>query len=254
MNSDEAHPGGITFTGIKAVLLDIEGTTCPVSFVAVTLFPYASEAMAGFLDSEAGRNDGVRTLLKAVEEAWRHDADPAARQLRENDPADLVAYLRWLIQVDRKLPALKELQGLIWQQGYDSGELVSPLFDDVAGTLRRWRRQGLRLAVYSSGSVQAQQLLYRHTAEGDLSGLFEGWFDTRTGPKKESSSYGKIAKALALETQAILFISDSVSECTAAQYAGLKTAFSLRPGNPEYDPGTSPKITSLDEISLSGVD
>ena len=161
-----------------------------------------------------------------------------------------VRFLQRMIDQDRKLPALKELQGLIWDQGYGSGELIAPLFADVAPALRRWQEQGLELAVYSSGSVQAQQLLYRHSDAGDLSGMFRHWFDTRIGPKGAEASYRAIAEVMGLQPGVILFVSDAPDELEAADAAGLQTRFSLRNGNPHRDPGRFLPITSLLEIGV----
>jgi enolase-phosphatase E1 len=225
----------ISRTGMRVVLLDIEGTTCPVSFVSGTLFPYASQAMEGFLAREAQGQADVKRLLEGVAAAWRDDQHPEAIALRKRHPDDAAAYLRQLIDRDSKLPALKELQGLVWRAGYASGELVAPLFADVAPALRRWKAKGMELGVYSSGSVTAQQLLYRHSNAGDLSGLFSHWFDTRVGPKRESASYAAIARSVRCKANEVLFISDAVAECTAAQAAGMEVLFSSRDGNPQSD-------------------
>lgn len=232
--------------GVRWILLDIEGTTCPVSFVAETLFPYASSHLEGLIASSSDNPD-VQALLQEVEQAWADDADPAARELRiqhKDSRPDVgwAAYLQWLIRSDRKLPALKELQGMVWQQGYATGDLQAPLFADVPQALKRWHAAGIGLAVYSSGSVAAQKLLYGHTAEGDLRPLFQHWFDTRTGPKCETDSYVQIISQLGSPPDTVLFISDAKAELQAAQEAGLHVSFSLRPGNPEQDPGPFPVI------------
>jgi enolase-phosphatase E1 len=211
---------------IRHVLLDIEGTTCPVCFVSETLFPYAAERMAGFLEAR-GEDDTVQALMAQVAQAWRDDPHPAAQALRQVAPENassarqVLPYLRWLIQQDRKLTALKDLQGLIWEEGYASGALQGPLYPDVPPALRRWRAAGLGLAVYSSGSVRAQQLIYGHSNAGDLRGLFQHWFDTRIGSKQESASYREIVTLLGVPTGSVLFISDSVSELKAAAASGL---------------------------------
>jgi enolase-phosphatase E1 len=241
---------GIELWGIAQVLLDIEGTTCPVSFVADTLFPYASRALGPFLEAGAPQREEVRQLLAAVHDAWVRDEDPAGRRMREQDPEDAVGYLRWLIKQDRKLPALKELQGLVWAEGYRSGELVAPLFPEVADSLRRWHAQGLGLSVYSSGSVPAQQLLYQHSSAGDLRSLFKHWFDTRTGPKQQSSSYEKIAAELRHDPAEILFISDSAAECLAAQEARMVVLFSDRDGNPQRDPQGLTAVTDFTQLTF----
>lgn len=248
---------------IRCILLDIEGTTCPVSFVASVLFPYARERLASYLDTNHGDPE-VQELLAATQAALAVDPNPEVQALQQVSPipanqeqlqpeqtnAPLVAYLQWLIDHDIKFPALKELQGRIWASGYACGDLVAPLFDDVAPTLRRWHRDGYQLAVYSSGSVAAQQLLYRHSNNGNLEGLFSHWFDTRTGPKQQSASYGAIAKMLMLEPAQILFVSDAIAELEAANAVGMAVHFSDREGNPARAPGAFMAIKSLADIEL----
>jgi enolase-phosphatase E1 len=240
----------ITLPGIRLALLDIEGTTCPVSFVSETLFPYASEAMERFVAREGQGGGDVERLLNAVAVAWQLDPDPEAVALRERRAGDLAAYLRQLIQRDSKLPALKDLQGLMWRDGYEHGELVAPLYPDVAEALRRWKRDGVDLGVYSSGSVAAQQLLYRHSTAGNLSPLFSHWFDTRVGRKQESTSYTAIARNLSLDPGDILFISDAAAECKAADQAGMAVLFSDREGNPNRDPMGYTSISDFHELVL----
>lgn len=246
---------------IRCILLDIEGTTCPVSFVASVLFPYARERLASYLDTNHGDPE-VQELLAATQAALAVDPNPEVQALQQVSPipanqeqlqpeqtnTPLVAYLQWLIDHDIKFPALKELQGRIWASGYACGDLVAPLFDDVAPALRRWHRDGYQLAVYSSGSVAAQQLLYRHSNNGNLEGLFSHWFDTRTGPKQQSASYGAIAKMLMLEPAQILFVSDAIAELEAANAVGMAVHFSDREGNPARAPGPFMAIKSLADI------
>ena len=246
---------------IRCILLDIEGTTCPVSFVASVLFPYARERLASYLDTNHG-DPQVQELLAATQAALAVDPNPEVQALQQVSPipanqeqlqpeqtnAPLVAYLQWLIDHDIKFPALKELQGRIWASGYACGDLVATLFDDVAPALRRWHRDGYQLAVYSSGSVAAQQLLYRHSNNGNLEGLFSHWFDTRTGPKQQPASYGAIAKMLMLEPAQILFVSDAIAELEAASAEGMAVHFSDREGNPARAPGPFMAIKSLADI------
>lgn len=218
--------------GVSHVLLDIEGTTCPISFVADVLFPYAAAQMDGFLAREGTQTD-IQKLIGEVDLHWQHDAQAAEQGLLWNQGTGVAAYLRWLIKQDRKLTPLKELQGRIWEQGYRCGDLRGPLFADVPAALKRWHAQGLQLAVYSSGSVQAQQLLYANSDAGDLTGVFSNWFDTRSGSKQDASSYVSIAQAMGSAPAKVLFISDAVSELRAAASAGMQVLFSSRPGNPQ---------------------
>jgi enolase-phosphatase E1 len=235
--------------GISHVLLDLEGTTCPVSFVAGSLFPYAAKHLKRFVDIHK-EEPRVDALLKATEQAWRQDNNPMAQGLLAEPGADVIAYLQLLISQDRKLTSLKELQGLIWKEGYDSGDLKGPLFSDVTPALRRWHQEGIVLAVYSSGSIAAQQLLYGHSTEGDLRNLFSHWFDTKTGPKQDVGSYRAICQAMGVDGAKILFISDSLMECKAAHAAEMQVLFSDREGNPSRDNGSFERIRTYEDLQL----
>jgi enolase-phosphatase E1 len=201
---------------VKLRLLDIEGTVCPVSFVKDTLFPYARARLAAFVAA----NDVRAELAQAAAEGGLHpaDRDGIVRLL-----------LRW-IDEDRKATPLKALQGRIWAEGWDTGAFVAPLYPEVAPTLRRWRAAGEALAVFSSGSVAAQRQLFGHTSDGDLTGLFAGYFDTTTGPKRSPSAYHAIARALERAPGDVHFYSDSVEELDAAAEAGCATTWVVRDG------------------------
>ena len=235
--------------GVSHVLLDIEGTTCPVSFVAEVLFPYAAGQLPVFLEAEQQRPD-VQELIEQVKRSWQLDAEATEAGIPWEESSSVVPYLQWLIRQDRKVTALKDLQGLIWQQGYAHGKLHGPLFVDVAPALRRWSLQGLQLAVYSSGSIQAQQLLYGNSNAGDLRPLFRGWYDTRSGNKLESRSYQTIAADLGVAAERILFISDAIGELEAAHQAGMQVLFSDREGNPSRDAGPFERITSFSTLQI----
>lgn len=247
---------------IQHVLLDIEGTTCPVNFVSDTLFPYANNHLLSFLKQHRFEST-IRTLIAEIQDAWKEDSSPdaqaLARSIQKNKnfaasssqaeltPEDACLYLQWLIQQDRKLTPLKDLQGMIWEEGYQHGQLVAPLFTDIPGALKRWHREGLTLSVYSSGSIQAQKLLYSYSNVGDLSHLFSNWFDTRTGPKNEAASYRSIAKQLRTKPEQIAFISDSPSELSAAHSTGIHAIFSRRPGNPVLQAEGFPIVESFSD-------
>ena len=238
---------------IQVILLDIEGTTCPVDFVAKTLFPYAQVHLNQTLQRERDEPRIASIIQEAIGE-WHKDSDPTCQQMlaktNQSSPtnAQVAQYLEHLIKADRKSTALKELQGIIWKQGYKSGELTTPLFADVLPSLDAWTQKGMNLAVYSSGSVQAQKLLYGHTSQGDISDKFSHWYDTRTGPKLKTESYNKICQDLNTREKSVLFISDHPGECDAALSAGLRTAFCLRPGNPHQNPGQHDLIQSLHDL------
>ena len=165
---------------------------------------------------------------------------------------DIIAEVTRLMDGDAKTTGLKQLQGLIWRRGFESGELKAHLFDDVSPALRHWHEQGVQIRIYSSGSVGAQKLFFGHTVAGNLLPLLEGHYDTKTGPKREAGSYAAIVKDWGLEPEEILFLSDVPAELDAAQEAGVQTALSLRPGNAEIDAGLPHRqITSFAEVAIT---
>ena len=246
----------VLWEGISHVLLDIEGTTCPVTFVAEILFPYASANLDLYLKKHQ-QDASVRALIQELEILWKQDTDQEARDLLSNyrqsgerGVEEILPYLKLLIRCDRKVTPLKDLQGKIWAEGYAKGELVGPIFDDVPPSLRQWRQQGAVLAVYSSGSITAQQLIYQHSNHGDLRSLFSHWFDTHAGSKQDPRSYTGIAEMMGCEPKAILFISDSHTELQAASQSGLQLVCSHRgTGAAEASEGYS-TINNFHQIGL----
>ena len=236
------------------LLLDIEGTTCPVSFVSDVLFPFAKQELSHYIKQHWDKSPHDKPIQAAKKE-WLDDQSPESMQLKQQvmqggteEVDGLIQHLKHLISVDRKSTALKDLQGKIWEHGYKNGELKSQLFPETAECLREWREQGLTLSVYSSGSIQAQKLLYRHSPAGDLEKFFSHWFDTHTGPKKSAESYKTIAEEIHSSPNKIWFVSDNGAECDAARSAGMHTLFSLREGNPDRDPRDHTVIQSLREV------
>lgn len=198
----------------RAIVTDIEGTTTSIAFVKDVLFPFARRHLAAFVKAHADDAE-VRACLAGARDLA---GDPSL-----STDGVVAALIGW-IDADRKATPLKTLQGLIWADGYASGELTSHVYDDAAERLRAWRAAGHALYVFSSGSVAAQRLLFGHTSHGDLTGCFSGWFDTTTGPKLEAASYAKIAAAIGRAPGEVLFLSDQAGELDAAAAAGMNTA------------------------------
>ncbi len=205
---------------IRAILTDIEGTTSAVSFVFDVLFPYAFENLPQFVIEHA-QEPAVAAQLDAV----RAESGEAGADLIQV----IEILLQWIVE-DRKATPLKTLQGMVWKQGYEAGQLKGHVYPDAVEALRRWHEEGYALYVYSSGSVQAQQLLFGCSVAGDLSSLFDGYFDTASGPKREARSYLNIAEAIGVPGDEILFLSDVVEELDAAQQAGMQTIGLAREG------------------------
>lgn len=205
---------------IKAILTDIEGTTSAVSFVFDVLFPYAARHLPDFVRQNAGRAD-VAEQIAAVR---RESNEPQA------DVERVIEILLSWIAEDRKATPLKALQGMVWAQGYQAGQLKGHVYPDAVEALQRWHAAGYQLFVYSSGSVQAQKLIFGCSEAGDLTPLFSGYFDTTSGPKREAQSYTNIQQAIGVEPGEILFLSDIAQELDAAQAAGLRTCGLAREG------------------------
>jgi enolase-phosphatase E1 len=208
---------------IKAVLTDIEGTTSSLSFVKDVLFPYARAHLAAFMREHA-QDAGVALQLDAV----RGEAgDPAMSQ-----EAVIDQLIAWIDQ-DRKITPLKALQGMIWENGYRNGDFQGHIYADAEQALYDWQARGLALYVYSSGSVQAQKLLFAHTGSGDLTSLFDGYFDTTVGGKQDTGSYRVIAAAIGIAPAEILYLSDIRAELDAAAAAGCRTVWLVRDASPD---------------------
>ena len=223
---------------IKAILTDIEGTTSAVSFVFEVLFPYAAKHLPEFVRQNAERAD-VAEQLQAV----RQDSgEPAA------DVERVIEILLSWIAEDRKATPLKALQGMVWEQGYQAGQLKGHVYPDAVEALQRWHQQGYQLFVYSSGSIQAQRLIFGCSEAGDLSPLFSGYFDTTSGPKREAQSYQTITQAIGCLPEQILFLSDIVQELDAAQEAGMATCGLVREGG---ELAGHPNVSSFAQIDPS---
>ncbi len=241
----------IESSDIRAILLDIEGTTTPVDFVVKKLFPFASERVADFLHGHFHEVE-IEKLLIQLREACEADAANGApawtEAATESKLASAARYVRWLIARDSKITPLKTLQGKIWEEGFRSGELKGEVYPDVAQALARWKSQGRRIAIFSSGSVLAQKLLFAHSTSGNLSSFPEARFDTTVGSKREAESYRKISLAIDLHPHQVLFVSDVGEELDAARSAGTNTAHSLRPGISPLSDRRHAEIRSFDEI------
>jgi enolase-phosphatase E1 len=236
---------------IRAILLDIEGTTTPIDFVFKTLFPFASTHVEDFLRRHFREAD-VAALLRELHIAREKEAVANApewvRPTDEENRSGAAEYIRWLIARDSKITPLKTLQGKIWEEGFRSNKLKGEVYPDVAPALARWNAQGRRIAIFSSGSVLAQRLLFANSTAGDLSSFLEGYFDTTTGPKREMQSYRKIADVMGLHPRELWFVSDVVEELDAALAAGMKTALSLRLGVTRPQIAVHPEIHDFSEL------
>lgn len=223
---------------IKVILTDIEGTTSSLSFVKDVLFPYARERMAEFVRQHA-QEAAVRKELEEVRRL-------SGKNLSE--PEVIEQLIRW-IDEDKKITPLKSLQGMIWEDGYKKGAFKGHMYEDAVRYLKQWNQAGIRLYVFSSGSVPAQKLLFAHTEHGDLTPLFSGYFDTTVGNKREADSYRKIAAAIGISCGDILFLSDIREELDAARVAGMQVAWLMRDG--VTDPNAAHRqVRNFDEIRL----
>lgn len=226
--------------GTRAVLTDIEGTTTPLSFVLDVLFPYARRRLDAACASGEPRFTEALSLLRQ-EHSQEKEPVPAF--------GDGAPYAHWLMDRDRKSTGLKRLQGILWEDGYRAGELRGQVWPDVADALRAWKEDGIRVRIFSSGSVLAQKLLFGHSDQGDLLPYFEGFHDTTTGPKQDPAAYASIAGSFGLPPGEILFLSDVTAELDAARAACLQTGLLLRPGNKPAEPNGHPTYRSFAELA-----
>jgi methylthioribulose 1-phosphate dehydratase/enolase-phosphatase E1 len=234
-------PAAITEPKYKVVLLDIEGTTTPITFVKDTLFPYSAAYMDSFLDatwSDKATQSAVMELQKLA--AADHTAGSASAEASgfatvgldaTNARSAASAFALQCIREDRKVGPLKQLQGRIWAKAYKEGSIKGTVYDDLLPRLEAWGKAGVRVAIYSSGSRQAQQLLFAHSSHGDLRRHLCAYFDTAVGQKQSAASYSEILLTLGAEPEEVLFVTDILGEAEAAKEAGMQAVISLRPGN-----------------------
>lgn len=228
---------------VHAIITDIEGTTSDIAFVHDVLFPYAREYLPDYVRAHAEAPEVAALLADVRAEAGEADADGER----------VIAILSAWMDADRKATPLKALQGLVWRQGYEDHDFTGHVYDDAVAALQAWADDRRALYVYSSGSVDAQRLLFRHSDHGDLTDLFSGYFDTRIGAKKKRASYAAIAVELGEAPSALLFLSDVGDELDAAAAAGLQTCWVARDENTQEKARMNeahPVVTSFDEIEL----
>lgn len=227
-------------SGLRAILTDIEGTTSSIAFVRDVLFPYSRERLPAFVKAHADDPQVQHWLRETARDAGVTESD---------HQAIVTVLLHWLDE-DRKATPLKALQGMIWREGYATGAYRAHMYPEVAACLREWKARGLRLYVYSSGSVAAQKLFFAHSEAGDLTPLFDGYFDTEIGGKRELDSYSRIVSALNVRPSEVLFLSDIAAELDAARTAGLRTMQLCRPPEACSRSGAHPCVADFDAIEV----
>ena len=225
---------------IRAILTDIEGTTSSISFVKDVLFPYARKHLPAFVVTHAD---------KPYVQHWLHEAAKDAGLVSASQQ-EIIALLQHWIDEDRKATPLKALQGMIWEDGYRSGEYRAHMYPEVAHRLRDWKAGNVDLYVYSSGSVQAQKLFFGFSEAGDLTPLFTGYFDTEIGAKRDPAAYQRILSVIGRPGKEVLFLSDIVEELDAARAAGMRTTLLARAPASCPAGGVHPCVADFDAIVL----
>jgi enolase-phosphatase E1 len=224
--------------GVKIVLLDIEGTTTPISFVKDKLFPYIEENLKTYLESH-WETDECKADVDALRELAKQDKEAKAEGLVEvlaGDDKDavlasVVANVLWQMKADRKSTALKQLQGHMWRDAYKAGKVQGELYPDVVPAIREWISEKRKVYIFSSGSVESQKLLFTHSSCGDITEMISGYFDTSVGNKTEKDSYTKIAATMEVSPSQVLFLTDVPKEAAAATQAGVNSCLVARDGN-----------------------
>ncbi|XP_003738262.1 enolase-phosphatase E1 [Galendromus occidentalis] len=239
------------FSGIKYILLDIEGTVTPISFVKDVLFVYAREKLVKFLDENWDNNED---LADAVELIIKYSLGEPESPPTDGSKPTLVESVLWQMDRDVKDAGLKKLQSLIWKDGYYTGQLKSDLYEDVYDALPAWQARNMPIGIYSSGSVAAQKDLFNYTKRGSMLRFLSSFHDlTTAGSKLEAASYSKISDSVGLQPSEILFLTDVFGEYTAALAAGMKSVIVLRPGNKpltETELNQCITISKFDEIKF----
>ena len=225
---------------VKAIVMDIEGTTTSIDFVTSVLFPYAAMHLKKYINNNYMHNKSVQDILEKIREEI---GEPSA-----NIDNLTNMLLDWIDQ-DKKITALKDLQGLMWEAGYKQGDFTGHLYPDVVEMLPKWQDRNIDLYIFSSGSIKAQKLLFQFSDFGDLTGLIKGYFDTNIGHKRDPKAYRKIAESIGLSTAEILFLSDTPEELDAAQKSNMLTTLLIR-GDQLKKPQCHPVVNQFKQIAL----
>lgn len=245
--------------GVRAILVDIEGTTTPISFVKETLFPYVTDNLDSFLEKhfdEVNCQADIEILRQLAKKDKEAEVDGVVEIPDDDADKDavvkaVIANVKWQMSHDRKSKELKQLQGHIWKQAYKQGKIKGVLFPDVTPALRQMVADGIKIYVYSSGSIESQKLLFTYSQDGDICELFSGHFDTVTGSKCEVESYKKITKEIGVKAEEIIFLTDIPKEAAAAVSSGMRCNLVIREGNAELSKDDKMKystIHSFDEL------
>lgn len=223
---ESSGAAGCALAGVKYVLLDIEGTTTPITFVKDVLFPYSVKNFKSFLEDNWGDAETMEDL-KLLQVDYEAEKGPFVL-----DVATCVNFLSLCVAEDRKSSYLKNIQGRIWDKGYSSGSLKSEVYPDIMDFFLRANGRNIKIAIYSSGSRNAQKLLFKYSNLGDLRDHISCYFDTSVGLKQHPSSYTDIVKSLGVDKASeIMFITDILAEGQAAVSAGMRSMLAVRPGN-----------------------
>lgn len=246
----------------KAIICDIEGTTSSISFVKDVLFPYALKNVEEYLKTH-WNEDATKTVVAALREQADEDKKAEVEGVvtipaedSEDIIPDIVKNVEWQMSLDRKTGALKTLQGLVWAKGYKDGSIKGHVYEDVKKALEQWNEGGRKVYIYSSGSVDAQKMLFEHSEQGDLVKYLSGYYDTKIGAKQEKDSYEAILKKVEVSGEDALFLTDIVAEAKAAKEAGLNVVLLDRPGNAELseeDRKEFPVISSFSDLPFEAV-
>jgi enolase-phosphatase E1 len=224
----------------KVILLDIEGTIAPISFVKEVMFPYSKNKLEKFLKENKDKEE-IKKIIEEVEKI-------EGKKLTLSEVIEILK--RW-IDEDKKITPLKDLQGYIWKEGFEKGELKAPIYEDAIKKIKEWKNKGYKIYIYSSGSVQAQKLFFSHTNYGNILNMFDGHFDTKIGNKKDKNSYLKIAKEIGVEPKEIIFLSDDEKEIESSIEAGLKGIKVSRKGDkPFIENYPYEQIKSFEELNF----
>ncbi|KAI4912125.1 uncharacterized protein J4E92_010170 [Alternaria infectoria] len=199
------------------------------------MYPYALDSLTRLARNSWSDAD-FQTLIASFPDDAKRSADA------------LLAHVQDLTRRDVKAVYLKQLQGHLWTTGFRNGDLKTPLFSDVIPQLEQWKAAGKTLAIFSSGSVQAQLQFFTYVTDGpntrDIKPLFAAHYDTvNAGPKMEKASYEKICRELGKDVNKVAFLTDNVKgmwyfreavtadEAEAAMDAGVYAVVVDRPGN-----------------------
>ncbi|XP_013397492.2 enolase-phosphatase E1 [Lingula anatina] len=247
---------------VKVLLLDVEGTTSPISFMKNEVNQYVTENIQEYL-TKNWESEELQNVITSLREQAQQDKEAGTEGVVEvkaaDDPqeeviASITENLKWQMSQEKATTAACQLQSQILREAFKMEKMKGKLFDDVVPALKEVATDSRQVYLFSTTSMDVQKLLFTYSAQGDNSKCLSGFFDSKVGAKTEMESYKNIINDIGVKPEETLYVTDMPAEAQAAGKAGIGVFLLNRPENPalsQDDLKDYNVISSLTELYAS---